>query len=347
MILAESGKGTDGSITDGSNDLMTPMARSPAPLPHIHTAPVDTPMPRVFRHRLEYIAARAVLGLLGWLPLRLARLICEGLAVASYWLWPRLRRVGLFNLWLAYPQWSSRQRRRVLVGNFRGLGRMLADFASFPRWNRGNIERLIVYDGFEHYTEAMRKGRGVLFLTAHFGNWELSSFAHGLYGHPLNFVVRQMDNPLLDLMVNRYRCLSGGRAVYKHDSARETMRALHRGEAVGILMDQNMLPGEGVFVDFFGRPACTTTGPARIARKTGAGIVLGLVIWDAHLSRYRLRFDPVKWIKREDPEEEIVANTANFTGLIEEYVRRYPDQWLWVHRRWKTRPAAEPPLYPV
>jgi len=282
---------------------------------------MDTAVRRLFRHRLEYIAARAVLGLLGWLPLRLARLICEGLAVASYWLWPRLRRVGLFNLSLAYPQWSSRQRRRVLFGNFRGLGRMLADFASFPRWNQGNIERLIVYDGFEHYTEAMRKGRGVLFLTAHFGNWELSSFAHGLYGHPLNFVVREMDNPLLDL--------------------------LDRGEAVGILMDQNMLPGEGVFVDFFGCPACTTTGPARIARKTGAAVVLGLVIWDAHLSRYRLRFDPVKWIKREDPEEEIVANTANFTEHIEKYVRRYPDQWLWVHRRWKTRPTAEPPLYPV
>ena len=325
---------------------MTPMAHRPVPLPHTHAPPMDAAGRPVFRYHLEHLAARAVLALLGWLPLHLARLICEGLAVASYWLWPRLRHVGLFNLSFAYPQWSSRQCRRVLFGNFRSLGRMLADFATFPRWNRGNIERLIVYEGFEHYTEARKKGRGVLFLTAHFGNWELSSFAHGLYGHPLNFVVREMDNPLLDGLVNRYRCLSGGRAIYKHESARETLRALHRGQAVGILMDQNMLPGEGVFVDFFGRPACTTTGPARIARKTGAAIVLGLVIWDRDLGRYRLRFDPVEWIKREDPEEEIVANTANFTRLIENYVRRYPHQWLWVHRRWKTRPASEPPLYP-
>ena len=125
------------------------------------------------------------------------------------------------------------------------------------------------------------------------------------------------------------------------------MRALHRGEAVGILMDQNMLPGEGVFVDFFGRAACTTTGPARIARKTGAPIVLGLVIWDASLKRYRLRFEPVEWIKREDPEEEVIVNTSHFTRLIEEYVQRYPDQWLWVHRRWKTQPPGEPPLYPL
>ena len=322
------------------------MANSPALRPHTRTAPMHAARRSLFRHRLEYIVARVVLGVLGWLPLRLARLICEGLAVASYWLWPRLRRVGLFNLSLAYPRWSSQQRRRVLFANFRSLGRMLADFASFPRWNRSNIERLIIYEGFEHYVQARKKGRGVLFLTAHFGNWELSSFAHGLYGHPLNFIVREMDNSLLDALVNGYRCLSGGRAIYKHESARETMRALHRGQAVGILMDQNMLPGEGVFVDFFGRPACTTTGPARIARKTGAAIVLGLVIWDADLSKYRLRFDPVEWMKRQDPEEEIIANTANFTRLIEEYVRRYPDQWLWVHRRWKTRPAEEPALYP-
>src|SRR5215472_11627027 len=219
---------------------MTPMTHSPAPLPHIHTASMDTAVRRVFRHRLEYIAARAVLGLLGWLPLRLARLICEGLAVASYWLWPRLRRVGLFNLSLAYPQWSNRQRGRVLLGNFRSLGRMLADFASFPRWNRGNIDRLIIYDGFESYAEARKKGKGVLFLTAHFGNWELSSFAHGVYGFPLNFLVREMDNPLIDALILRYRCLSGGRPIEKSDSARAVLRALRRGEAVGILMDQNM-----------------------------------------------------------------------------------------------------------
>ena len=307
---------------------------------------MDTVARPLFRHWLEYFVARALLRLLGWVPHRVARQLCEGLARACYWLWPRLRRVGLFNLSLAYPQWSSRQRRRVLSGSFRSLGRMLADFASFPRWNRSNIEQLIIYDGLENYTQAKKSGKGVLFLTAHFGNWELSSFAHGLYGHSLNFVVREMDNPLLDALVNRYRCLSGGRAIYKQESARKTLHALHRNEAVGILMDQNMLPSEGVFVDFFGRPACTSTGPARIARKTGAALILGLVIWDEKLKKYRLRFESVEWIRCEDPEEEIVVNTANFTRRIEEYVRRYPNQWLWVHRRWKTRPPGEPPLYP-
>jgi KDO2-lipid IV(A) lauroyltransferase len=223
---------------------------------------------------------------------------------------------------------------------------MLADFAHFPRWNRENIEHLIIYDGFENYAQAQEQGKGVLFLTAHFSNWELGSFAHGIYGHPCYFLVRELDNPLLDAFINRYRCLSGGHAIEKRNAAREVLRALRRGEAVGILSDQNVLAGEGVFVDFFGRPASTTTGPARLARQTGAPIVLGLVIWDEKLGKYRLRFDSVEWIRREDPEDEILVNTANFTRLIEEYVRRYPAQWLWVHRRWKTRPPGEPPLYP-
>ncbi|HZT71416.1 MAG TPA: lysophospholipid acyltransferase family protein [Terriglobia bacterium] len=299
-----------------------------------------------FRHRIEFWAARSILSLLGWLPHKLARAVCAFLAALSYAFWPRLRRVGLFNLRIAFPDWTDKQRRRVLFAEFRNLGRMLADFAHFPHFNRENIERLIIYDGFENYDEARKKGRGIIFLTAHFGNWELGSFAHGVYGHPCNFVVRKMDNPLIDEMINRYRCASGGRAIEKREFARKALRAFERNEAVGILMDQNMLPGEGTFVDFFGLPASTTTGPARIARKTGAPVILGLVIWDSKLKKYRLRFDRLDWIKCEDPEKEIVMNTANFTRRIEEYIRRYPDQWLWVHRRWKTRPPGEPTLYP-
>ena len=298
------------------------------------------------QHRLEYAVVRGLLKLLGWLPHRLARAAGRGLAWLVYCLWARLRRVGLSNLRLAFPEWPERQRRRVLRRLFRHLGRMLADFAHFPRWHRGNIERLIIYDGFENYARAHDQGKGVLFLTAHFGNWELGSFAHGVYGYPCAFIVREFDNSLLDELINRYRCLSGGRAIEKRDFARQALRALDNRGAVGVLIDQNMLASEGVFVDFLGRLACTTTGPARLARKTGVPIVLGLVLWDDKIKKYRLRFDAVEWIKREDPEGEVLVNTANFTRLIEDYVRRYPDQWLWVHRRWKTRPPGEPPLYP-
>jgi Kdo2-lipid IVA lauroyltransferase/acyltransferase len=298
------------------------------------------------RFRLEYLAAAGVLKVLGILPRRLARGLCGFLAIGSYFLWPRLRRVGLFNLRLVFPDWSERRRRRVLFRTFRGFGRMLADFAFFPRLTRRNIEDLIVYDGFEHYARARSQGKGVIFLTAHFGNWELSSFAHSLYGYPLNFTVRPMDNPLLDALITRYRCLSGGRPVDKNDFARRALQALRQGEAVGVLMDTNMLPPEGIFIDFFGRLASTTSAPARLARKTRAALVLGLALWDPKLRKYRLRFEPVPWIEHDDPEEEIRLNTAHFNQLIADQVRRNPDQWFWVHRRWKTRPPGEPPLYP-
>ena len=322
----------------------TMVTNSATPPPRLNLA---QPSPRTsLRHRMEYYAALILLKLLGALPHRLTRALCTILAFLSYWFWPRLRTVGLFNLKLAFPDWPESQRRKVLSGLFRNFGRMLADFAHIPRWNRGNIENLIIYDGFENYAQAQSQGRGVLFLTGHFGSWELSSFAHGVYGYPCDFVVRALDNPLMDELINRYRCLGGGKAIEKGDFARGLLRAFSQGDAVGVLIDQNMLLGEGVFVDFFGLPACTTTGPARVAKKTGVPIVLGLVIWDSKLKKYRLRFDPVEWINCQDPEEEIQVNTANFTRLIEDYIRRFPDHWLWVHRRWKTRPPGEPPLYP-
>jgi KDO2-lipid IV(A) lauroyltransferase len=298
-----------------------------------------------FHHRVEYWAARALLACLCRMPHRFSRGVGAVLAALCYWCWPRLRRVGLRNLELAYPTWSRRRRRRVLFASFQNLGHMLADFAHFPRWNHRNIERWIVYDGYENFARAKNEGRGLLFLTAHFGNWELGSFAHAAYGHPVTFVARKLDNPLIDSLIDRYRSLSGGRSIDKDDLARQTLRALHHGQSVGVLVDQNMMASEGVFVEFFGHLACTTTSLARIARKTGAPIVLGLVIWDTRLGKYRLRFESVEWLQRDDPEEEIAVNTAHFTRLLEGYIRQHPGQWLWMHRRWKTRPPGEPPLY--
>jgi KDO2-lipid IV(A) lauroyltransferase len=316
----------------------------------IHATSIEPSSPEAnhapsFRHRAEYWAARGLLTFLGRLPHRVARSICALLAGLCYLSWSRLRRVGIRNLELAYPDWNARQRRHVLFASFQNLGRMLADFAHFPSRNRGNIERWIIYDGYENFARAKEQGRGLLFLTAHFGNWELGSFAHGVYGDPVAFVARKLDNPLVDSLIERYRCLGGGRPIDKDNFARETLRALRQGESVGVLMDQNMMASEGVFVNFFGHQACTTITPARIARKTGAPIVLGLVIWDAELGKYRLRFDPVEWIHHDDPEQEVALNTANFTRLLEVHIRQHPEQWLWMHRRWKTRPPGEPSLY--
>jgi KDO2-lipid IV(A) lauroyltransferase len=186
----------------------------------------------------------------------------------------------------------------------------------------------------------------VLFLTAHLGAWELSAFAHSLHGHPLKIVMRPLDNVYLDRLSRHYRTMHGNSTVDKDDFVRGLLSAMKAGETVGILMDTNMTPPQGVFVDFFGIPACTASGLARIALRTDAAVVPGFTVWDPALRKYRLRFEPaVNLIRTGNDDADAVANTASFTKIIEDYVRHYPDQWLWVHRRWKTRPEGQPALY--
>ncbi len=303
-------------------------------------------IPYSMRHRLEYAPAWLLVKLLGALPRPLSRALAITLSHAVYWLHPRLRKVGRRNLEIALPEKSAAERRRILRGAFTSLGRQLAEFCLFPRYSRENASRVILYDGFENYDAAHRRGKGVIFLTAHFGGWELSSFFHSLRGHPLHIVVRPLDNPYLDALVDRYRTLHGARSFGKQDFARGLIAAMRAGESVGILADQNVMPEGGVFVDFFGKPACTAAGPARVALRTDAAVLPTFTIWDAQIGRYRLRFDPPLALTRSgDDDADAAANTAAFTKAIENYVRRYPEQWLWVHRRWKTRPPGEPSLY--
>ena len=208
------------------------------------------------------------------------------------------------------------------------------------------MNQVVVYEGFENYERAFARGKGVLFLTAHLGGWELSAFAHSLQGHPLSIVMRSLDNPRVDRLIQGYRTMHGNRTVDKGNFVRGLLAAMRKGEVVGILMDTNMTPPQGVIVDFFGIPAYTASGLARIALRTDAAVVPGFTVWDRTLRKYILRFDlPVELVRTGNDEADATANTAKFTSVIEEYVRRYPDQWLWVHRRWKTRPEGEAPLY--
>jgi len=298
------------------------------------------------RRKLEYAAAWPFIKILGALPRRLSRALAIALAMVIYLLHGRLRRVGMRNLALAFPEKSESERARILRGEFASLGRQLAEVCQFPHYTLANVEDVVVYDGLENFEAAYARGKGVLFLTAHFGGWEISAFAHSLHGHPLHVVMRPMDNQYLDRLIQGYRTLHGNKTVAKDDFVRGLLAAMKAGETVGILMDTNMTPPQGVFVNFFGIPACTASGLARIALKTGAAVVPGFTIWDADLGKYRLRFDPaVELIRTGDLEADIVANTQKFTSVIEDYVRQYPEQWLWVHRRWKTRPEGEKPLY--
>ena len=298
------------------------------------------------RHRLEYALAWVLVRGIGSLPRPMARAVAITLAWLIYLLHRRLRRVGMRNLELAFPEKSPSQRRKILRGTFTSLGRQLAEVCLFPRYTRENVSHVIVYDGFENYERAHSRGKGVLYLTAHIGAWELSAFSHSLQGHPLKIVMRGLDNPDLDALIQRYRTMHGNAVVHKDNFVRGLLAAMKAGETVGILMDTNMTPPQGVFVNFFGIPACTASGLARIALRTDAAVVPGFTVWDPALRKYRLRFEPAaRLIRTQDEESDVVANTALFTRIIEDYVRRYPDQWLWVHRRWKTRPPGEKPLY--
>jgi KDO2-lipid IV(A) lauroyltransferase len=287
-----------------------------------------------------------VLKVLLLLPRSAAIFAGKLLAGAAYHLHRRLRRVGFRNLELALPALDQAERQAIVRGVFMNLGRLLGEFSQFPKITRQNIANLVEYDGLENYTSASERGRGVLMLTGHVGAWELCAFAQGVYGHPLSFLVRRLDNPLLDRMVSRYRELSSNRTIDKNRAVKTVLETLRRGEDVGLLIDANTMLDQGVFCDFFGVPACSTTGLAVFALRADAPVVPGFLIWDERLKKHRLRFEPeIPLIRTGDFKEEVMLNTSRFTNVIEEYARRYPDQWLWVHKRWHTRPAGEPDLY--
>jgi KDO2-lipid IV(A) lauroyltransferase len=298
------------------------------------------------RQRLEYALAWVIIKTLGALPRSLSRAAGIALSWTIYLVHVRLRHVGMRNLKLAFPEKTRRERARILRGVFTSLGRQLAEVCLFPTYTPENVGKVVVYDGFENFERALARGKGVLFLTAHLGAWELSAFAHSLYGHPLHIVMRPLDNVYLDSLMRRYRTMHGNSTVDKDDFVRGLLSAMKAGETVGILMDTNMTPPQGLFTDFFGTPACTASGLARIALRTDAAVVPGFTIWDPGLRKYRLRFDTaLKLIRTGNDDADVRANTALFTKVIEEYVRKYPDQWLWVHRRWKTRPSGEAALF--
>jgi Kdo2-lipid IVA lauroyltransferase/acyltransferase len=295
---------------------------------------------------LAYAFVWVVLKFVGLLPGSLARAAGAMVARILLAITPKLRKTAEFNLQLAFPSWSDAQRQATIRGMTRSLGWMAAEFARMPRYKRQNIGEVIVLDGNENFLEGQRRGKGVLFLTAHIGAWELSSYAHALYGYPLHYMARPLDNAPLDALVNRYRGLSGNAPILKNQSARAMLKILKDAGTIGILADQNTMPQEGVFVDFFGTRACTTAGIARVALHTGAAVVPGYAVWDAALKKYRLRFEPpLELVCTGDTERDIAENTQLFAKVTEDIVRKYPEQWVWIHARWKTRPQGEPPLY--
>ena len=298
------------------------------------------------RERIEYWLVWAVARSLGLLPRAVARLVAGALAGVVYFALGRLRRVGRRNLELALGELGPAERNRILRGVYRSLAWQLVEFCRMRGYTRQNTRRSIRTEGLENYMSARAREKGVLVLTGHLGAWELSSFYHSLMGHPMGMVIRRLDNRRLDEYVNDIRCRHGNQVLHKDDFARGLLTAMRAGETVGILMDTNMTPPQGEFVPFFGRLACTASGLARVALKTGAAVLPGFMVWEPAERKYVLHFGPeLVFVKTDDHEADVIAATAHCNQVLEAWIRRYPDQWLWIHRRWKTRPPGEPGLY--
>src|SRR5580692_8090912 len=298
------------------------------------------------KQNLEYFTVQLLILLMGALPRSMARAIGAALGDISLLLLPRLRAAGETNLKLAFPDWPQERRDRVLRNSVRNLGRQLAEFCRMSRYTRASIAAVARCEGEEHFLAAQARRQGTLVLTGHIGAWELSSFYHSLLGHPMALVIRRLDNPRVDALVNGIRGLHGNAVIHKDDFARGLLSAMRSNQTVGILMDTNMTPPQGVFVPFFGVEACTASGLARVALKTGATVLPGFMVWEEAEQKYVLRFSaPLELARTGDDAADILANTALFNRVLEETIRRYPDQWLWLHRRWKTRPAGEEGIY--
>ena len=298
------------------------------------------------RKTFEYWLVVSVARVLGWMPREVARLLAGGLAWAVYRGIGRLRGVGERNLSLALPELAPEARKKILRSLYRHLGWHLVEFCQMPHYSRENTENWIRTEGLEHYLAAEALGHGVLVLTGHLGAWELSSFYHSLMGHPMGMVIRRLDNRKLDDLVNNIRCMHGNRVLHKDDFARGLLTAMHEADTVGILMDTNMTPPQGEFVKFFGVKACTASGLARVALKTGAAVLPGFMLWEPKEKKYVLHFGPQLHFHQTGMiEKDVLAATQQCNDTLESWIRRYPDQWLWIHRRWKTRPPGEDTIY--
>lgn len=302
--------------------------------------------PGPIRGALEYALVWPLIQTLEWSPLPVARSLASLLAQTAYRLTPGWRRIGLRNLEIAFPNAAPAERARILRASYRNMGRVLLALARLPRLNPDNIGDWIRYEGFEHYRQAIEAGRGAIFLTAHLGCWELSSAGHALHGHPMHVMVRPLDNPYLDRLVERRRTLFGNRTIRKQNAAKAVLKALRANEAVGILADQNAAGDDGVFVEVFGVPASATSGVARLAARSGAAVIPGFALWNPHERGCVLKFyAPVDTVETGDTDADVLENTRRFQAAIERAVREHPDQWLWVHRRWKRRPPGAPSPY--
>ncbi|MEK6690852.1 MAG: lysophospholipid acyltransferase family protein [Nitrospirota bacterium] len=290
---------------------------------------------------IEYIVYISIAWFLNLIPFSLSLKAGEILGNLLFLFDRKHREITLTNLGRAFKNGKS-EKEIFEIGKacYRNIGRSFVEFSRLLRNNREYIKKYITIEGLEKYIKAKEKGRGVLYLTGHCGNWELMSLTQALRGYPVNIVARPIDNPYLSRRVEEIRTRYGNSIIEKKRAMRGILRCLEEDGTIGILLDQNVIKKEGVFVDFFGEPACTNKGLALIALKTGTPVLPAFIHYLGE-GRHRIEIgEEVVLEKSGDPNMDVVSNTAKFTKIIEEHIRKYPEEWLWLHRRWKTRPDS-------
>lgn len=299
-----------------------------------------------FQTKAEYYAARTILGAIGVFPLETSMKL--GKAVGRFFgaRFKRLHKTARRNLEIALPELPESEKEKIVRGTFESLGRHLGFVAHFREFTPEKVRELVEVVGKEHFDKARAGGRGILFFTGHFGSWEVFNLLPPAFGEKINILVRRIDNPLVENYVDKMRTRLGSVTMDKKQSARMMFRVLENGGLLGILADLNAQEREGVFVNFFGVPASTTTSIARLALKTGAAVLPAFAVWDESKRKYVVYLEPpVECNKTGNAETDVENLTQKITDVVEKYVRRYPEQWLWIHKRWNTRPAGEENFY--
>src|ERR1051325_3041194 len=297
---------------------------------------------------LEFAAAKSALSTLGHLPAPAAYGIGRGMGKIAYLLARNLRRTGATNLRLAFPEKSDEERAQLLRECFDSLGRQLGLFSQMASRSREELEQLIEVRGWKNLEAAVAvHGQKLVLYTGHLGAWELTSFGFSMLGHRFPFLVRRIDNPRIEQMVDRVRTKFGNTTIDKLSAAREMLRIMRSGKtSIGLLPDLNTLDDEAIFIDFFGVPAATTFLVAKMALRTQTPIVPVFSPWDAEEGKYLIIVEPLISVETTgDEEADVRMITTEITLRVENQIRQYPGQWLWIHKRWKTRPPGEPPIY--
>ena len=298
------------------------------------------------QNKSELLAVRSLLGAIGALPLETSMRFGKAVGRFLARKFPKLQKTARRNLELAFPEMPEAERERIALGTFESLGRHLGFVSHFKKFRLESVRELTEVVGKEHFDRAHATGRGVLFFTGHFGSWEVFNLLPPAFGYEMNILVRRIDNPLVENYVDNMRTRFGSVTLDKTKSARTMFRALERGELLGILADLNVQEKEGVFVDFFGIPASTTASIAKLAVKTNSVVLPAFAVWEESKKKYVVYLEPPVEYKADDNSPENIRDlTQAITNVVEKYVRLYPEQWLWIHKRWNTRPPGEKRLY--